>query len=66
MCNSSRTGASSWAAFGTSNVKGEGQFIDPTRNSQRDAIGKVILGTNSQPLLIATTALEMVQRAASA
>ncbi|MDO8541483.1 MAG: TonB-dependent receptor, partial [Opitutaceae bacterium] len=34
-------------------VKGEGQLLDPTRNFQRDASGKVILGPTGTPQLIA-------------
>jgi TonB-dependent receptor len=40
------------------NVKGEGQLIDPTRNYRRDASGRFIPGPNGRPLPIATTALE--------
>ena len=40
------------------NVKGEGQLIDPTRNFQRDANGRFILGANGRPLSITTNALE--------
>ncbi len=37
------------------NVKAEGSLSDPTRNYQRDASGKVILGSNGSPLLIVPT-----------
>jgi TonB-dependent receptor len=40
------------------NVEGQGQLIDPTRNFQRDGAGRVILGPNSRPLPITTNALE--------
>jgi len=40
------------------NVKAEGALTDPTRNFQRDASGKPILGPNGQPLPITTNALE--------
>ena len=43
------------------NVKGEGQLIDPTRNYRRDASGRFILGANGRPLPIATTTLESVR-----
>jgi iron complex outermembrane receptor protein len=35
------------------NVKAEGQLLDPTRNFQRDASGKVVLGPTGTPQLIA-------------
>lgn len=37
------------------NVSGKGPLNDPTRNFQRDANGKVLLGENNQPLLIVPT-----------
>ncbi len=40
------------------NVKTEGRLVDPTRNFQRDASGKVIVGTNGVPLPITTDSLE--------
>ena len=43
------------------NVKGEGQLIDPTRNFQRDAAGRVVAGANGRPLPIATAPLEVAQ-----
>ncbi|MDO8542169.1 MAG: TonB-dependent receptor [Opitutaceae bacterium] len=43
------------------NVSGEGQLIDPTRNFQRDSAGRVMLGGNGQPLPITTDALRSVQ-----
>ncbi len=39
------------------NVRGEGQLVDLTRNYQRDASGKVILGTNGRPLPVTADAL---------
>ncbi|MFM8335031.1 MAG: TonB-dependent receptor domain-containing protein, partial [Opitutaceae bacterium] len=36
------------------NVKGEGQLVDPTRNYQRDSAGRVVLGSNGRPVVIAT------------
>ncbi len=35
------------------NVKAEGQMLDPTRNFRRDASGKVVLGPTGTPQLIA-------------
>jgi len=43
------------------NVEGEGQLIDVTRNYQRSANGQVILGANGRPLPIATGALAVAQ-----
>ena len=43
------------------NVTGEGQLIDPTRNFQRDASGRVILGANRLPLPITTDAVAAVR-----
>ncbi len=43
------------------NVQGEGQLIDATRNFQRDAAGKVILGANRVPLPITTDPLRAAQ-----
>jgi iron complex outermembrane receptor protein len=39
------------------NVKGEGQLIDLTRNFQRDSTGRVVLGSNGAPLPITTDPL---------
>jgi TonB-dependent receptor len=36
------------------NIKAEGPLNDPTRNFQRDANGKVILGANGRPLTISS------------
>jgi TonB-dependent receptor len=44
------------------NIEGEGNRVDATANFQREANGNVILGSNSQPLLIhAANTLEAVQ-----
>ena len=43
------------------NVEARGPLNDPTRNFQRDAAGKVILGANGRPLAIATDALAVSQ-----
>ncbi len=43
------------------NVRGQGQLIDPTRNYQRNASGRFILGANGRPLPITTNALEAAQ-----
>ena len=40
------------------NVEGEGQLIDPTRNFQYDSSGRALLGANGRPLPITTNALE--------
>ena len=37
------------------NINAQGPLTDPKRNYQRDAAGKVILGTNGSPLLIVPT-----------
>ena len=37
------------------NVRAEGPLTDPTRNFQRDASGKFVLGTNNRPLTILPT-----------
>ncbi len=37
------------------NIEAEGPLNDPTRNFQRDASGRVILGSNGRPLLIVPT-----------
>ncbi|MSU49579.1 MAG: TonB-dependent receptor [Opitutus sp.] len=39
------------------NIKAEGPLTDQTRNYQRDAAGRVILGANGRPLTIASDAL---------
>ena len=39
------------------NIKAAGPLTDPTRNYQRDAAGRVILGANGRPLTIASDAL---------
>ena len=44
------------------NVKAEGPLTDASRNYQRDANGRVILGANGQPLQITTVPLEVAQR----
>jgi TonB-dependent receptor len=36
------------------NIKAEGPLTDPTRNFQRDASGKVIVGANGRPLTISS------------
>ncbi len=41
------------------NVDAQGPLTDPTRNVQRNSAGAAILGPNSQPLPIATNALEV-------
>ncbi len=43
------------------NAKGEGPLSDATRNFQRDAAGKFILGANGRPLSRTTDALASVQ-----
>lgn len=43
------------------NVEGEGQLIDPTRNFQYDSAGRPILGPNGRPLPISTNALQTAQ-----
>ena len=45
------------------NLKGEGPLTDPTRNFQRDASGRLVLGANGRPLPIvpATNALGLSQ-----
>ncbi len=43
------------------NVKGEGQLIDATRNFQRDSGGRVVLGGTGQPVPITTDALQAAQ-----
>jgi hypothetical protein len=40
------------------NVEGQGQLIDPTRNYQYDSAGRPIVGTNGRPLPITTDALQ--------
>jgi iron complex outermembrane receptor protein len=40
------------------NVRTAGRLLDPTRNFQRDATGKVILGPNRAPLPVTSDALE--------
>ena len=44
------------------NVKAEGPLTDASRNYQRDANGRVILGPNGQPLQITTDPLQVAQR----
>ena len=39
------------------NINAQGPLTDPTRNYQRDAAGKVILGANGRPLTISSDAL---------
>ncbi len=53
------------------NITARGPLNDPTRNYQRDAAGRVLLGTNGRPLPIATDALAvsrltLLDRAATA
>ncbi|MEI8351089.1 MAG: TonB-dependent receptor, partial [bacterium] len=43
------------------NLDGEGPLNDPTRNYQRDAAGKILLGTNGRPLAITSDALASAQ-----
>jgi TonB-dependent receptor len=43
------------------NIDARGPLNDPTRNYQRDASGRVILGANGRPLPIATDALAVSQ-----
>ena len=43
------------------NAKGEGPLIDATRNFQRDAAGKFVLGANGRPLPKTTDALASAQ-----
>ena len=40
------------------NAKGEGQLIDPTRNYQRDASGRIVRGANGRPLPISSDPLQ--------
>ena len=44
------------------NVKAEGPLTEASRNFQRDASGRAILGTNGQPLQITTDPLAIAQR----
>ncbi|MBI5691623.1 MAG: TonB-dependent receptor plug domain-containing protein [Verrucomicrobia bacterium] len=44
------------------NVRAEGPLTDASRNFQRDAQGRVILGTNGQPLALPGDALQVAQR----
>ena len=44
------------------NVKAEGPLTDASRNFQRDASGRAILGANGQPLQITTDPLAIAQR----
>jgi iron complex outermembrane recepter protein len=39
------------------NIKAEGPLTDPTRNFQRDASGRILLGANGRPLAIASDPL---------
>ncbi|MDO8540536.1 MAG: TonB-dependent receptor [Opitutaceae bacterium] len=41
------------------NIKAEGPLTDPTRNIQRDAQGRPVLGANGRPLPITSDALEV-------
>ncbi|MBI5770433.1 MAG: TonB-dependent receptor plug domain-containing protein [Verrucomicrobia bacterium] len=43
------------------NIDGQGPLNDPTRNYQRDASGRVILGTNGRPVAITSDALASAQ-----
>lgn len=43
-------------------VQGQGLLIDPTRNYQRDAGGRVVLGANGRPVTLPGAPLEVVQR----
>ena len=43
------------------NAEGEGQLVDATRNYQRDASGRVILGANGRPLNRTTDSLEIAR-----
>ena len=44
------------------NVQAEGPLTDASRNFQRDGSGRAILGTNGQPVVIATLPLEVAKR----
>ena len=44
------------------NIDAQGPLTDPTRNYQRDAQGRPILGANGRPLPITTDALEVSKR----
>ncbi len=44
------------------NIDAEGPLTDPSRNLQRDAQGRPVLGANGRPLPIATTPLAISQR----
>lgn len=44
------------------NIRADGPLEDPTRNFQRDAAGRVLLGANGRPLAQTGTALEISRR----
>ena len=44
------------------NIAADGPLEDPTLNFQRDAAGRVLLGTNGRPLALPGTALEISRR----